>query len=84
MKLLTDCGLAHERNFGDGLTRYELAAGVAHHDHLICRRCHQITEFEEPEIERLQDVVAKRYGWRVESHKHELYGLCPTCVRRES
>ena len=39
MKLLNDCGLAHARNFGDGQTRYEAAAGREHHDHLICTRC---------------------------------------------
>jgi len=84
MKLLAESGLATLRRFEGGATRYELAAGVAHHDHLICRDCGRITEFEEPEIERLQDAVAKRYGWRIESHKHELYGLCGSCLRRES
>jgi len=84
MKLLAESGLAHERRFDGGARRYELAAGVAHHDHLICRKCGRITEFEEAEIERLQEIVAKRYGWRIESHKHELYGLCGPCARRES
>ena len=39
MKLLSRCGLAHARNFGDGQTRYEAAAGRHHHDHLICTHC---------------------------------------------
>src|SRR5580692_12121498 len=53
LKLLAESGIAYEREFGDGLTRYELADGQAHHDHLICDQCGGITEFEEPEIERL-------------------------------
>jgi Fur family ferric uptake transcriptional regulator len=84
MKLLAESGLAHERRFDGGVTRYELAAGVAHHDHLICRKCGRITEFEDPEIERLQDVIARRYGWRIDTHRHELYGVCGQCMRRES
>ena len=36
LKLLTECGVAYERKFGDGLTRYELADDESHHDHLIC------------------------------------------------
>src|SRR5579863_10163968 len=63
LKLLTECGVANERRFGDGLTRYELADDVRHHDHLICVECGAITEFEEPRIEELQDRVAKSYGF---------------------
>ena len=77
MKLLNDCGLAHARNFGDGQTRYE---GVGHHhDHLICTQCGTIVEFENDRIEALQDRVARQHGFKVNSHKMELYGLCATC-----
>jgi len=80
LKLLTECGVAFERRFGDGLTRYELADEDAHHhDHLICVECGSITEFEEPRIEELQDDIARRYGFRLRSHKHEMYGVCPAC-----
>ena len=76
LKLLVDCGLAHQRQFGDGQARYEVAG--AHHDHLICARCGVILEFEDDEIERLQDRIAARLGgFTVLRHRHELYGLCP-------
>ena len=81
MKLLSECGLAHARNFGDGQTRYEAAAGRHHHDHLICTQCGTIVEFENDRIEALQEVVARRHGFRVTSHKMELYGLCRNCQR---
>jgi Fur family ferric uptake transcriptional regulator len=79
LKLLTESGIAFERRFGDGLTRYELADDESHHDHLICLECGRITEFEEPEIELLQEKVALRYGYDLRSHKHEMYGVCPDC-----
>lgn len=79
LKLLTECGVANERRFGDGLTRYELADDATHHDHLICLECGDITEFEEPRIEELQESVASKYGFALRSHKHELYGVCPRC-----
>lgn len=82
MKMLADGGIANERRFGDGFTRYELADDEAHHDHLICIECGRITEFEEPLIEELQERVAARYGFDVESHKHELYGVCRDCKKR--
>ncbi|WP_171450177.1 Fur family transcriptional regulator [Corallococcus carmarthensis] len=82
MKLLNECGLAHARNFGDGQTRYEAAAGREHHDHLICTSCGTIVEFENDRIETLQDAVARKHGFTVTSHKMELYGLCRECQLR--
>lgn len=81
MKLLGESGLAHARNFGDGQTRYEAALGREHHDHLICKSCAKIIEFENGRIEQLQDHVAKRHGFKVTAHKMELYGLCRECQR---
>lgn len=82
LKLLTECGVAFERRFGDGLTRYELADDLTHHDHLICVECGDITEFEEPRIETLQEEIAARYGFELRSHKHEMYGVCPNCLAK--
>lgn len=84
MKMLADSGIAHERRFGDGFTRYELADDDAHHDHLICVECGGIQEFEEPLIEELQERIATRYSFSVHHHKHELYGLCAECQKKAS
>lgn len=79
LKLLVESGIASEHHFGDGFTRYEITHLETHHDHLICTECGEIVEFEAPGIERLQDDIAIRYGFTLESHKHELYGLCKNC-----
>jgi Fur family ferric uptake transcriptional regulator len=82
LKLLTECGLAAPRQFGDGQTRYEVSDDIAHHhDHLICAQCGLILEFENEEIEKLQDEMAARLGgFKVVRHKLELYGLCPKAM----
>ena len=74
LKLLVTSGLANQRQFGDGQTRYEVAGD--HHDHLICTECGLILEFEDEEIERIQEGIAARMGFSVTRHRHELYGLC--------
>ena len=84
MKMLADGGIVHERKFGDGFTRYELADEDAHHDHLICLECGNITEFEEPMIEELQERIADKHGFQVQHHKHELYGVCADCVKKRA
>lgn len=81
LKLFTECGIAAERNFGGGPSRYELSDESTdhHHDHLICTECGTITEFHEERIERLQEQVAAEFGFQITSHKHEVYGLCKDC-----
>lgn len=79
LKLLADAGLAEERRFEDGFTRYEYKATDGHHDHLICTRCGRIIEFENERIEQLQQDVARKNKFQVQSHKLELYGLCSDC-----
>jgi Fur family ferric uptake transcriptional regulator len=76
VKLLEEAGIAAARHFGPGQTLYEVAEGRAHHDHLICENCGFITEFESEEIETLQNAAARRLGFNVLRHRHELFGLC--------
>lgn len=79
LKLLKECGLAFERHFGDGVSRYEVAWEDEHHDHLICIECEKIIEFENDGIEQLQRQVASKHDFRLVRHKLELYGICPSC-----
>ena len=77
MKLLAEAGLAEERRFDDGVTRYEFES--EHHDHLVCLVCGRIIEFECAEIESAQTRVAHEHGFEVVRHRHELYGRCRDC-----
>jgi len=78
LKLLKECGLLSERHFDEGQARYEVA-GEHHHDHFICENCGKIMEFENDELEKIQQVVARRLGVTLTRHKMELYGLCAEC-----
>lgn len=82
LKLFAECGIAEERHFGDGQTRYERTSGEEHHDHLICTACSAILEFEDPRIEALQEQVARDHNFRIVSHRLELYGLCARCAEK--
>jgi Fur family transcriptional regulator, ferric uptake regulator len=79
VKLLEDAGIAQSRHFSDRQTLYEVVVGREHHDHLICERCGEITEFADAEIERLQEEVARERGFVLRKHRHELFGLYGQC-----
>lgn len=79
LKLFTECGLATEMKFEDGITRYEHCFGHEHHDHLICVKCGRLIEVVEPEIEELQEKLARKHHFDIEHHRMELYGICQKC-----
>ena len=83
LKLLTRLGLATQRKFADGETRYEPASEGRHHDHLICLDCGKIIEFEDPTLEALQIRIAQRHQFKISHHRMELYGRCEECHRKK-
>ena len=78
VKLLCEAGVAREVRFGDGVARYE-QRGEAHHDHLICERCGKNIEVMDPELERLQEALAREHGFTPTFHRLYLYGVCKEC-----
>lgn len=84
LKLFAECGIADERNFGDGQTRFEPVHEAEHHDHLVCKDCGLIIEFEEPQIEELQEKVAAAHNFTIQTHRLELYGRCADCSRKSA
>ncbi len=80
LKLFVDAGLAQERRFDDGFTRYE--SEHTHHDHLVCLGCGKIVEFNSELIEDAQAKIAVEYGFKVLHHRHELYGRCSDCQNK--
>jgi len=78
LNLFCDAGLAQARHFGSQ-TQYDNVSHKGHHDHLICTGCGKIVEFENCEIERLQEEVAAKNGFTIQTHRLELYGLCSRC-----
>jgi Fur family ferric uptake transcriptional regulator len=83
LKLFTHLGLATQRKFADGETRYEPASEGSHHDHLICLDCGKIIEFEDQTLEALQDGIAQRHRFKIFHHRMELYGQCEECHRKK-
>jgi len=73
VKLLEEAGLLEKRDFGDGRARFE-DSQRAHHDHLIDMDTGRVIEFCDPEIEALQERIARRLGYRLLGHRLQLYG----------
>ncbi len=74
VKLFEQAGIIESHDFGDGRARYE-EVPEEHHDHLIDIKSGAVIEFSNPEIERLQEEIARKLGYRLVDHRLELYGV---------
>ena len=73
VKLFEESGIVEKHDFKGGKARYEQSPDE-HHDHLIDINSGTIIEFVDKEIEKLQNEVAKKLGYKLVDHKLELYG----------
>jgi len=74
VKLFEDAGIIARHEFGDGRSRYETRP-EEHHDHLIDLRSGTVIEFRDEEIEKLQEKIARKLGYKLVDHRLELYAI---------
>ena len=73
VKLLEEAGIVAKHDFKGNKARYE-ETPQEHHDHLIDVNTGEITEFVDKDIEKLQQKVAEKLGYKLVDHRLELYG----------
>ncbi|NSW76385.1 MAG: transcriptional repressor [Candidatus Atribacteria bacterium] len=90
LELLSQMGIVHRVNFGDGKEHYEIARIPAlHHHHLVCTVCGRVIDYqdfrkEEHEfMEGLGRVLETKYDFLIQSHQLYFYGICKDCRLKE-
>ena len=73
VKLFEESGIVSKHDFKGNKSRYEQAP-KEHHDHLIDVKTGEIIEFVNEDIEKLQNQVAEKLGYKIVDHRLELYG----------
>ena len=84
LNLLAQKKVVEEHDFGREEKYYERMVERPHHDHLICIHCGRIIEFENPEIEHLQEKIAKQHRFVIAYHSHKLFGACSHCRQKKT
>lgn len=74
VNLFEEAGLVAKHDFKDGRARFEPIPDE-HHDHLIDVRTGRVIEFRNEEIEAIQEVIARKLGYKLVDHRLELYGV---------
>ncbi|MCB1672456.1 MAG: ferric iron uptake transcriptional regulator [Gammaproteobacteria bacterium] len=73
-------GLVMRHHFEGGHSVFELNSDD-HHDHIVCTKCGKVEEFFDPVIEKQQEQIAEKLGFRITDHSLYIYGICPTCQK---
>lgn len=81
LNLLEESAMATSISFGAQGKKFELAT-KPHHDHMICKTCSNIIEFEDHIVEKRQTIVAKEHGFKLTGHMMQLYGICSECSKK--
>jgi Fe2+ or Zn2+ uptake regulation protein len=83
LQLFKELGLIEERRLGQVCCRYEMKDS-AEHQHLVCRSCGKVIEFDSPLIRELVETLKYEHGFHL--IKVELYmeGYCRECVKEAS
>lgn len=68
-------GLVERHHFEGGHSVFELNEGH-HHDHIVCVQCGKVSEFVDETIEKCQEQVASKAGFRIRDHSLIIYGEC--------
>ncbi|MFK7992322.1 MAG: Fur family transcriptional regulator [Sandaracinaceae bacterium] len=74
LRLFEEASILERHDFGDGRARYE-EVPEEHHDHLIDVNTGDVIEFQNAEIEQIQQRVATELGYKLVDHRLELYGV---------
>lgn len=82
VRLFEEANIIERHDFGDGRSRYEEVTDE-HHDHLIDIQSGEVIEFQNEEIEALQEKIAEKHGMRLVGHRLELYGV-PRDAKRDT
>jgi Fur family ferric uptake transcriptional regulator len=85
LEQLSDLGLVHRTDLGEGVARFEPALPDGeHHHHLVCARCGRVEMFDDPMLERALEKVAGARGYELAQHDVVLHGTCAECAATAS
>jgi len=81
LRVFREVGLVKELTYGDASSRFDFV--TTQHYHVICDSCGKIVDFHYPGLEEVEHLASHVTGFKVNSHRLEVYGVCPTCAANE-
>ncbi|CAM3284398.1 peroxide-responsive transcriptional repressor PerR [Sporolactobacillus spathodeae] len=77
LRVFKKTGMVKELTYGDASSRFDFS--TRQHYHIICTQCGKIVDFFYPGLDEVEALAAQVTGFDVDSHRLEVYGVCPEC-----
>ena len=71
-------GLIQELSVGNGRSNYD--ADISPHQHIVCKKCNRIYDFQLDGLNSLRADAEEKTGFSVENEQITFYGICPSCL----
>ncbi|WP_096187945.1 peroxide-responsive transcriptional repressor PerR [Evansella halocellulosilytica] len=81
LRVFKEVGLVRELTYGDSSSRFD--CNTTDHYHVICEDCGKIVDFHYPGLDEVETLAEHVTGFKVKSHRMEIYGLCPACHKHQ-
>jgi Fur family transcriptional regulator, peroxide stress response regulator len=78
LRVFREAGLVKELTYGDSSSRFDFVTND--HYHIICDSCGKIVDFHYPGLDEVEHLASHVTGFKVNSHRMEINGICPDCV----
>ena len=79
LDLLTELGFVERVDLPSGEHAYVACEPASHHHHVMCSRCGRSLEVDELGLGPVISRVEAQTGFAIQSHRLELFGVCPDC-----
>jgi len=77
----SELGVVERIDLPNGDYAYVGCEPTHHHHHVVCEQCGRTTEIDDAGIRDIVRSIERRTGYRIDSHRVELFGRCPTCAK---
>ena len=77
---LVDLGVVRRVQSGGNAIRFD--GKTYRHDHLICRQCGRMTDFETPQLTELPLPKGKPQGFQIDDYTVQFTGVCAECRKK--
>ena len=78
LDVLAELGVVEQIDLPSGGHAF-VACTAAHHHHLVCERCGRSTDISATGLSAILREIGTRSGYEIESHRLEVFGICPAC-----
>jgi len=80
LEVMTSLRVVERLDLPSGAHAYVVCDPDEHHHHIVCSGCGRSEDIADGELVVVVDDIARRSGYRIESHRLELFGRCPDCA----